>query len=351
MSEEGFWTRFNEERLDRRTFIKAASLLGGAAVFGLPLLGCQPTARGPAFEFKIAAPGPMLQVAEVYSGDLRSIFANESIKNVHTEFAGGGDQVRAVLTGGYHVAISSPNAGMSALEGGESARLVAGGYNASGVAFIVKADSPIKKPEDLKGRKFKIAYSRPNSNSHIVAFLGLQKLGIDPNDKNQVEFVSIGSTADALTGVKGGLVDIAYSTEPTTSAAVLSKEARVLWRTHELITDWSDSGMLTSQAFTESNPKELKAWIAAMIKSLDWLRNNTSEAAKDLAKVMGIGTDVAEAALKGIPKEVWSANMPKKNMDFMAKAAVEFKQLKAVPDWKVLINQSFLPDNLRDPGY
>ncbi|MDO8690622.1 MAG: hypothetical protein Q7R39_11540 [Dehalococcoidia bacterium] len=60
---------------------------------------------------------------------------------------------------------------------------------------------------------------------------------------------------------------------------------------------------------------------------------------------------VASAALNKIPKEAWTATMRKKSWEFAAQASIDFKQLKGMPDWKALINQSFLPENLRDPGY
>ena len=351
MSEENFWERFNEGKIDRRTFVRVASLLGGAAVFGLPLLGCQPAAPQQGYEMKVAVPGSMLQVSGVYSGDNRKLFGQEGITNALTEFAGGSDQVRAVVTGGYPLGVISPTAAMSALEAGEAARLISGGYNASGVGFIVKADSAIKKPEDLKGKKFKISYSRPNSNSHIVAFLGLQKLGIDSNDKNQVEFIAAGSTADSWTAVNAGLVDVGWSTEPTISVLESKKEGRLLWMTPDLVKEWVDVGIMTNQGFVDSHPKELKSWMNAYVKATDWVKNNYGEAAKDLAQVLGIDVSVAQLAMNKVPKELWSNAMPKKSMEVMAKASVDFKLLKAMPDWKVLVNQSFLPDNLKDPSY
>jgi len=240
---------------------------------------------------------------------------------------------------------------MSALEAGQPARCIAGGFHGSGVGFIVRADSPFKKPEDLKGKKIKVAYSRPSSSSHILAYLGLQAIGIDPNDKNQVEFVATGGTPDTWTAIKGGLVDIGWSTEPTISDVELKKEGRTLWMAWDLVKEYAEQGYLTSQSFIDSNPKELKAWVSALVKAVEWIRNNPSEAAKVLAQRMGIEAPLAETALKKFPKEVWNASMPKKNWETTAKISMEFKLLKEMPNWKVLINQSFLPENLRDPSY
>lgn len=349
MPEQSLWERFNEGQLDRRTFIKVASLLGGAAVFGLPLLGCQPAAPQQAFEMKMAVPQAMIQANGLYSGNARKMFTEQGLNNVLTEFAGGGDQVRAILTGGYPLGVVSTPAGMAALASGEPARFVAAGYNALGIGFMVKPDSAFKKPEDLKGKKFKLGFSRPNSNSHIASVQFLKGLGIDANDKNQVELVTTGGIPDTWTAVRTGVVDVGWSAEPTVSQLEMKGEGRTLHMWWD--PDFLAVSILTSQGFIDSNAKELKTWVAAYAKAVDWVKNNYSEAAKDLAQVLGIEVPVAEAALKKTPKEVFTAAMPKKQMEHTAAVSVEFKLLEKIPDWKTLINQSFLPENLRDASY
>ncbi|MDP2659482.1 MAG: ABC transporter substrate-binding protein [Dehalococcoidia bacterium] len=351
MPDEEFWGRFNEGLLDRRTFIKTAALLGGAVAFGIPVVACQPAAPSKTFEMKLALSSPMLSFTSIYSGDSRKYFVQEGINNAITEFAGGSDQVRAIMTGGYPLGIASPTSGMAALEAGEKARYIAGGFDGSQVGFIVRADSPYKKPEDLKGKKFKISYSRPSSSSHILAFLGLKAVGIDGNDKDQVEFISAGGTAESWTAVKTGIIDVGWSTEPTISNVEVTKEGRALWMARDLVKDWTEYGTLTTEDVIKSHPNELKAWITAVVRALDWVKNNYSDAAKDLAAVLGIDPAVTSAALNKIPKEAWTATMRKKSWEFAAQASIDFKQLKGMPDWKTLINQSFLPENLRDPGF
>ncbi len=349
MADSEFWEKFNRGTMDRRTFVRAASLLGGAAVFGLPLLGCQPAAPKQTFEMKMAVPTAMIQLNPVYSGDARNMFRDQGVVNAFTEFAGGADQARAILTGNYPLGVTSTPAGIAAWASGEQARLIAGGYNALGIGFMVRPDSPLKKPEDLKGKKFKLGFSRPNSNSHIACVKWLKDLGIDANNKDQVELVATGGIPDTWTATKGGVVDVGWSAEPTVSQLEVSGEGRTLFMWWDA--DFVATSIMTSQGFINSNGSDLKNWVTAYAKAVDWVKNNYGEAAKDLAQVLGIDVPVAEAALKKTPKEVFSAALTKKQMDHTASLSVEFKLITAMPDWKVLINQSFLPDNLKDPTY
>ncbi|MDO8688670.1 MAG: ABC transporter substrate-binding protein [Dehalococcoidia bacterium] len=349
MAGSEFWERFNGGTMDRRTFVKAASLLGGAAVFGLPLLGCQPAAPKQTFEMKMAVPAAMIQANGLYSGDARNMFWDEGVVNALTEFSGGADQARAILTGSYPLGVTSTPAGIAAWSSGEPARFIAAGYNALGIGFMVKPDSPFKKPEDLKGKKFKLGYSRPNSNSHIACVQWLKGLGIDPNDKNQVELVATGGIPDTWTATRGGVVDVGWSAEPTVSQLESTGEGRTLFMWWD--PDFVAVSIMTTQGFIDTHGSDLKKWTTAYAKAVDWVKNNYSEAAKDLAQVLGIEVPVAEAALKKTPKEVFTAAMPKKQMDHTASVSVEFKLIDKMPDWKVLINQSFLPDNLKDSTY
>ncbi|MDP2726392.1 MAG: ABC transporter substrate-binding protein, partial [Dehalococcoidia bacterium] len=257
MSEENFWDKFNEGQLDRRTFIKVASLLGGAAVFGLPLLGCQPAAPKQVFEMKLAVANPLIHDSPIYSGVARNFFAQEGINSPRTEFAGGPDQVRAVLTGGYPLGSVSTTSAWTAAEQGEPVRYIAGGFAGSLTGFLVKADSSFKKPEDLKTKKFKMGYSRPNSVSHMQSYLGLKAIGIDPNDKNQVELVATGGIPDSWTATKGGVVDLGWSNEPTMTQLEAKGEGRILdmWWDKDLFA----VGIMTSQEFIDSIPDKLKA--------------------------------------------------------------------------------------------
>lgn len=208
---------------------------------------------------KLAVPQKLIQDTWLYAREARNMFVQEGVKNSLTEFAGGTDLVRAVTTGGFPLGTISPTSRMGALEAGEPVRHIGGGYNASGAGFMVRADSSFRKPEDLKGKKFKIAYSRPNSASHIVAYLGLKAIGVDYEDKNLVEFVATGGASDTWTALKTGIVDVGWGTGPTISNVELKKEGRVLWMIRDFVKDWMDIAVLTSQSFIDSNSKELRA--------------------------------------------------------------------------------------------
>ncbi|MDP2727268.1 MAG: ABC transporter substrate-binding protein, partial [Dehalococcoidia bacterium] len=173
--------------LDRRSFLKLAGALGGAAALGLPLLGCQPTAApAPAstqapssaptavpktpVTLKVAAPElGLFQDSPLDMAITLGLFEQEGITLDWVEFKGGSDQVRAVTTGGFDLGIVSPAAPITAFAQGEPARLICGGWLAIGTTWLVKADSPLKTLKDLKGKK--VGYSRPGSNSQIVTLL------------------------------------------------------------------------------------------------------------------------------------------------------------------------------------
>jgi ABC-type nitrate/sulfonate/bicarbonate transport system substrate-binding protein len=84
---------------------------------------------------------------------------------VNPIFAGGGDQMQIMVAGEADIAVGvGLLATVSALEKGAPLKIISAEMRGlSDIFWHVKADSPVKKIEDLAGRK--IGYSNPGSSS------------------------------------------------------------------------------------------------------------------------------------------------------------------------------------------
>lgn len=361
MAEDILHDRLDSTKVDRRTFVKYLGILGGAASLGLPLLGCQPAAAPKpaaaptqaaapkqAFKTKVADSSGMVAMAPLYVALLGGFFGKEGIDTEYTEFAGGGEQVRAVMEGNFplgNVGIAAP---IAAFQAGQPVRLVAStGFGSGGTGVVVRADSPFKKPEDLKGKKFSIGHSRPNSSTHMLNLLSLRALGIDPATNKDVTVIATGGMQETWTAVKTGVVDMGWTTEPIPTQIAQSGEGRMLWWYGDVVPDWMDSGIITSQAFIDSNPRELEAWLSAYVKAVEWTKANRAEAAKLVAKHLKIDEGLAAASMKSYPDTTWSGALPQKSLDFTVKAMKEFGVLKGDVKWDEFVVRKFLPANLR----
>src|SRR5262245_17985311 len=157
------------------------------------------------------APSPAIFKAEVAVSHFKSImslmawtvgqekgfFRDAGLEQNFTEYEGGGDTIRGLLTAGSHYAMAAPSAALAAFLQGEPVRIIGGGFGASTVVFVVKRDGPIQQIEDLKGKK--IGYSKPGSNTHVLATTLNQQHGLG------AELVSTGGVGESLIALRNGL--------------------------------------------------------------------------------------------------------------------------------------------------
>src|SRR2546428_7683256 len=78
------------------------------------------------------------------------------------------------------------------------------------------AGGPIKKPEDLKGKK--IAVSRIGGNTHYFTIQALRRSGMEPN--RDFSFIQSGGDPEALAALMAGQVDAAALTPPADARAL-----------------------------------------------------------------------------------------------------------------------------------
>ncbi|MFD7320362.1 ABC transporter substrate-binding protein [Streptomyces sp. NPDC059875] len=163
--------------------------------------------------------------------------------------------------------------------------------DAAGEAILVAEDSPLRKPEDLKGRTVAVAQG---SSAHFQLIASLKRVGLTLADIK----VSLLQPADALAAFTSGKVDAWAVWDPYTSQVLASGKARVL-------TD--GRGVVNGLGFQVAAPaaladKEKAAAIGDYIERLrraqDWVYAHPDAWAKVWAKETGLPYEVALAAVK-----------------------------------------------------
>jgi phosphonate transport system substrate-binding protein len=154
-------------------------------------------------------------------------------------------------------------------------------------ALIVRADSPYKKVEDLKGKT--LGWADPNSTSgYLVPLVSLRAIGIEP-EKFFQRTVFSGSHENNVIGVLNGTFDSAFvwtGKDPATRGILKSMSTRGLLDQQKLRVIWN-SQMIPSSPITvrKDMPADMKRDIAKLFVDLY---------AKDpkLAEVMATGKTI-----------------------------------------------------------
>lgn len=262
---------------------------------------------------------------------------------------GGGTTVRTLLGGNLAYGEINPTATVIAIQQGADLRIVSD--NVQTVAefvWAVKPDSPIKSAKDLKGRK--IGYTNPRSTSQALAILVLEKAGLKPDD---AELVKTGGFGEGIVALDLGAVDITPIPEPLWSKN--KDKYRAVVKASELLPPLDNVVGVTTGKAAKERGDFIRAVIRARRQAVDYMYANPDESGDIIAKAYNLEPAVARAAVRNLLEshttsgvKYWGAGeINLKAMNEMMRAQKIVGALKEDPSWGKIIDESFLPDDLK----
>jgi NitT/TauT family transport system substrate-binding protein len=262
---------------------------------------------------------------------------------------GGGTTVRTMLGGNLAYGEINPTATVIAIQQGADLKIVSD--NVQTVAefiWAVKPDSPIRTAADLKGKK--IGYTNPRSTSQALAILVLENAGLKPSD---AELVKTGGFGEGIVALDLGAVDITPIPEPLWWQH--QNKYRAVVRASELLPPLDNVVGVTTGKAAATRGDFIRAVIRARRQAVEYMYANPDESAEIIAKAYNLSPDVAKSAVKNLlgsheksGVKYWSGgeiNIKARNEMMRAQKIVG--ALKDDPDWGKIIDESFLPDDLK----
>jgi len=210
----------------------------------------------------------------------------------------GPESIQALIAGSIDIATAS---GVSAAFGtfakGAPIRIIGSEIIGSpDLYWYVRAESPVRKIEDLNGRT--VAYSLTGSSSHagLLALIAQYKLTAKPT--------STGSIPATYTQTMTGQVDVGFSAIPFSLDQVEAGKIRIIATGNDVASLKSRTGRvnLTNVNTLRTRPDVIRRWHAAYKESIDWLYSDPA-ALKHFSDYSGLPEPVV-AKVRGIfPKE------------------------------------------------
>lgn len=151
------------------------------------------------------------------------------------------------------------------------------------LAVVVAANSPMKTPAELKGRK--VAVTKGSYAHHLLALV-LNQGGLTFND---IELVNL-PNGDIPAALTAGSIDAGAVWEPIITRFEAQKAIRVLADGTGI-----KSGVLTvvaSTAFIKSKPEQVKAVLRAYNRAAAFIQSNPAEAAEAVSADVGLSPDL-----------------------------------------------------------
>jgi sulfonate transport system substrate-binding protein len=181
-------------------------------------------------------------------------------------------------------------AGSAALLGranGAPVQVIGASTNAEWTAIVVKAGSPIKNLQDLKGKR---VAATPGTDPDIFLLRALATVGLTGNDITLVPLQHpLGRQA-----LDAGQVDAWAGLDPFMAEAQLQNHDVLIYRNKALI---SPGVLLAREDFEASNPDVVKDVIKAYARARAWAIANPAGVAAILSKESGLPLDVAKLQL------------------------------------------------------
>ena len=192
---------------------------------------------------------------------------------------GGGENVQAVVSGDAQIGLGTGTlAVISAFVKKAPIKIAAAEITGMDAFWYVQSSTPIRKMEDLAGKK--VAYSRPGASSHMAVLAiadQIKSKGLKP-----AEPVSLGGIPEVYTAVRTGQTDAGWSVAPFQLDLVEKGELRVVVKGEEItaLKEITPRVHFLNNAFAAKNPDAVRGFFRAQQRALDYMFENKADAAK-----------------------------------------------------------------------
>lgn len=256
-------------------------------------------------------------------------------------FTNPGDQKAALLAGGLDMTGTTIALAITAASRGEPVVVVSSLCNKCS-AIVVREDSDIRAPADLKGKK--IAYV-PGTMHHVLLLETLKQAGLDPEKDVTLQRIDFFDMGQALSQ---GTVDAFCSGEPYPSLAIVNGYGRVLtYPYYGESVGTINAGMLTTKDQIENNRDEIQKLITAHAKATKHL-NVHQEEWIDMASEFGTDPDVLNIAANNM-ELAWDMDEAYvQQAENLAERMKELGMISEMPDMDVLFDLSFVEQARKD---
>lgn len=309
-----------------------------AAVFAAVTTACGSSSNSPAAPASVGAPDQVktgvisiVDVAPIYLGKQRGIFAKHHIDLTLETAQGGAAIVPAVVSGQYQFGFSNVVSLLLAQARKLPIKVVSNGDNSTGrpgadFGGLVVKDPAITSPRALEGKKV-----ATNTLKNIVDTTVKDIVRRDGGDPTRVGFVEL-AFPDMAGALDAGSVQAVFVVEPFLSAAK-AKGWKVIGSYADVDPNLCVALYFTSSQLIASNPDLVKRFTDAMKESLAYADSHPD----DVRAVLTSYTQITEVVRKALTLPKWPQEINRNSVTMLGNLAVTFGLLTAKPDLAALL--------------
>ena len=262
---------------------------------------------------------------------------------------GGGSTIRNLLGGKLAYGEAAPSAVVAAVQGGADLKIISGNvHTVAEFVWVAMPNAPIASLADLKGKR--IGFTNPGSTSEALDYLLLEKAGLSKSD---VTLTRTGGFGAGLTLLEAGGIDVVPITEPLWSNN--PGKYKIVASAPEVLPALSNVVGVTTTEAAKTRGDFIRGVINARRKAVEYMIANPKESAQIIAKVYNLDPVVTERVVRGLIDSqkksgvaYWGpGDLKIDTMNNMIRAQKLVGAVKGDVDWSKMIDESFLPDDLK----
>jgi NitT/TauT family transport system substrate-binding protein len=262
---------------------------------------------------------------------------------------GGGSTIRNLLGGKLAYGEAAPSAVVSAVQGGADLRIISGNvHTVAEFVWVAMPNSPVNSMKDLKGQR--LGFTNPGSTSEALDYLLLEVAGIPAAE---VKLSRTGGFGAGLTVLELGGMDVVPITEPMWSSN--PGKYKIVASAPEVLPALSNVVGVTTADAARTRGDFIRGVLKARRKAVEYMVANPKDASLIIAKAYNLDPAVTERVVRGLLESEKKGGVPYwgagdlriDTMNNMIRAQKLVGAIKGDVDWSKLVDESFLPDDLK----
>jgi ABC-type nitrate/sulfonate/bicarbonate transport system substrate-binding protein len=207
------------------------------------------------------------------------------------------------------------------------------------IMLVVLKDGPVKTEDDLKGRT--VSVSTAGSLTHWLARELSRTKGWGPEG---IKIAPLGTTTAQAAALKTKQIDGVVTESSTVFRLEEEGSGRILVRFGERISDFHVHVIYAHKTLMEKNPDALRAFLAAWLETVQYMRDNRDKTIEIAARVSEVSKSVAAKNYDEL-MQIFNATgrFNPKALEVLGRSFVELGTLPAAPDMSKLFTEEFLP--------
>jgi len=209
------------------------------------------------------------------------------------------------------------------------------------IMLVVAKDGPVKTEDDLKGRT--VSVSTTGSLTYWLA----QELSRSHGwGSDGIKIAPLGTTTAQAAALKTRQVDGVVTETSTVLRLVEEGTGRILVRFGDRVPEFHVHVVFARKAVIDGNPQALRGFVAAMLESVQYMRDHRDQTIDIAMRVADVSKSVAIANYDELmPIFNPTGRFDAKALDVLARSFVEMGALAEKPDMRKLYTEAFLPQN------